>query len=275
MHGLGNDFVIIDSRKNDLRLLPSIIRAISDRHLGVGCDQLILLTSARDSSAHIYMEIYNADGTTSNACGNATRCVGALMMNKSGLDEIKIQTGAGILRVIDRGNKRVTVDMGLVRVNWKDIPLSKKCDTRCLPIKILDLENPLAVSIGNPHMVFFVSDIDLIPLQEIGGQLECHPLFPERTNVQIVQVIGEDKLRLRTWERGTGLTMASGSGACASLVAAYRKGLTGRVADVSMDGGDLHIEFKENNYVFQTGPIATSFSGILDPSFFDEMDVDT
>jgi len=266
MHGLGNDFVVFDGRERDPGLSTGAVRAIADRHTGVGCDQLIILEPAPSEAADVFMRIYNTDGSESTACGNATRCIGAMLMQETGRKQVTIETGAGLLEAADAGPGRVSVDMGPVSTNWQDIPLAHECDTMSLPIEMDGLMHPVAINVGNPHMVFFVDDASIAPIDELGYQLERHPLFPERANIQMAEVLGYDRIRLKTWERGVGRTMASGSSACATLAAAHLKGLTGRTAKVVNDGGALTIHFRDDNHVVQTGRASVSFSGVLDPS---------
>ncbi len=265
MHGLGNDFVVLDVRQSDLTLSAAAVRAIADRHRGVGCDQLIVVEAARGATSDAWMTIYNPDGSESGACGNATRCVAWLLMGQNGSDRVVIETRAGLLDAEARGDKMVAVDMGAARLDWREIPLAEAVDTLHLGIAAGPLADPVAVSMGNPHAVFFVDDVAAIDLAEVGPGLEHHPLFPERTNVEIVQVLGPETLRMRVWERGAGITQACGTGACATLVAAARRGLTGRKAEVILDGGSLFIEWLADDHVLMTGPVALAFSGILDP----------
>jgi len=266
MHGLGNDFVVVDGRVRDPHLTPAQAAAIADRHAGVGCDQLIVLETPPNGAADVFMRIYNQDGSQVNACGNATRCISSLIMAETGGTAVNIQTGAGVLATGDAGNGRVSVDMGPVNTDWRAIPLGEACDTADLPIDVAGLPRPIAVNVGNPHMVFFVDDAEAAPIDEHGSALEHHPLFPERTNVQMAQVLGPDRIRLKTWERGVGRTSASGSSACATLAAAHIRGLAGRRAEIVMDGGSLDIEWRDDNHVIQIGPVATSFRGTIDPS---------
>lgn len=265
MHGLGNDFVVLDVRQSGLTLSAAAVRAIADRHRGVGCDQLIVVEAARGATSDAWMTIYNPDGSESGACGNATRCVAWLLMGQNGSDRVVIETRAGLLDAEARGDKMVAVDMGAARLDWREIPLAEAVDTLHLGIAAGPLADPVAVSMGNPHAVFFVDDVAAIDLAAVGPGLEHHPLFPERTNVEIVQVLGPETLRMRVWERGAGITQACGTGACATLVAAARRGLTGRKAEVVLDGGSLFIEWLADDHVLMTGPVALAFSGILDP----------
>lgn len=266
MHGLGNDFVILDARASALALTPAAVRAIADRRRGIGCDQLIVIEAARGSTSDAWMSIYNPDGSESGACGNATRCVAWLLMGQNGSDRVVIETRAGLLDAESRGDKMVAVDMGPARLDWRELPLAEAVDTLHLGIAAGPLADPVGVSMGNPHAVFFVDDVAAIDLEAVGPGLEHHPLFPERTNVEIVQVLGPETLRMRVWERGAGITQACGTGACATLVAAARRGLTGRKAEVVLDGGSLFIEWLADDHVLMTGPVALAFSGTVDPS---------
>ncbi|MCW8836437.1 MAG: diaminopimelate epimerase [Rhodospirillales bacterium] len=266
MHGLGNDFVIIDARTDPISLGAKDIRAISDRRTGVGCDQLIVLEPARDTLADAFMRIHNADGNEVGACGNVSRCVGTLLMAENGTQHAVIETQFGLLDVEPNADGRISVDMGPAQLDWRDIPLSEAVDTLHLGIGAGPLVDPVGVGIGNPHAVFFVDDAEAIDMEHWGPMIEHHAMFPERTNVEAVQVLAPDRLRMRVWERGVGVTMACGTGACATLVAAARRKLTGRKADVVLDGGVLSIEWLEDNHVLMTGPVATSFRGIIDPS---------
>ncbi|CAA7616481.1 Diaminopimelate epimerase [Magnetospirillum sp. LM-5] len=266
MHGLGNDFVILDSRAHALALTPDRVRAVADRHTGIGCDQLIVIETARNQVSDAWMTIYNPDGSQSGACGNATRCVAWLLMQESGADKVVIETVAGLLDAERRGPLRVAVDMGPARLDWRDIPLASAVDTLHLPISTGPLVDPVGVSMGNPHAVFFVDDVEALDLAALGPVLEHHALFPERANIEIAQVLAPGRIRMRVWERGAGITRACGSGACAVAVAAARRGLMGRAAEVVLDGGTLAIEWLADNHVLMTGPVATSFAGRLDSS---------
>lgn len=266
MHGLGNDFVVLDIRRSGLILTADAVRAIADRRRGVGCDQLIVVEPPRGDNSTVWMTIYNPDGSESGACGNATRCVAWLLMGETGAERVVIETRAGLLKAETRGDKMVAVDMGPARLDWRDIPLAEARDTLHLGIGLGPLSDPVGVSMGNPHAVFFVPDVADVNLSSVGSGLEHHPLFPERANIEIVQVLGPEKLRMRVWERGAGITQACGTGACASLVAAARRGLTTRKAEVVLDGGSLFIEWLADDHVLMTGPVALAFRGTLDPS---------
>jgi len=265
MHGLGNDFVVIDARTHALTLTGEQAAAICDRHTGVGCDQLLILETPADGRADLFLRIYNPDGSESGACGNGTRCVAHVVMTERGVDRLRIETRAGVLPAIRRDDGLIAVDMGPARFKWDEIPLSRAEDTDRLPLAVGDLREPVAVNMGNPHAVFFVKDVNGIDLAEIGLGLEYHHLFPERANIEIAQALGPNRLRLRVWERGVGITRACGSGACAATVAAARRGLiAGRHAVVVLDGGELEIEWREDGHVIMAGPVAMSFSGVLD-----------
>ena len=265
MHGLGNDFVIVDGRDGDLAIGGTQARAIGDRRRGVGFDQLLILEPAKDAAADLFLRILNPDGSEAEACGNGTRCVAARVMDELGRDTLNIETVAGVLATTTGADGLVTVDMGPANLEWRQIPLAVEADTLHLDIENGPLRDPVAVNIGNPHMVFFVDDADAIDVAGLGPALESHPLYPERTNVEICSLSGPDQLRMRVWERGAGITQACGSGACAAGVAAARRGLTGRRVEIVLDGGPLSIEWREDGRVLMTGPVATSFEGTLGP----------
>jgi diaminopimelate epimerase len=265
MHGCGNDFVVIDERSGSLGLTASRAAAIADRRTGVGCDQFIVIEAA-PPGADAFMRIRNSDGSEAGACGNATRCVAHLLATETGRAHQIIRTIAGDLPSQMLSNGHVRVDMGPVRLDWRDIPLARPMDTLGLDLTVGPGSHPAAASMGNPHATFFVPDIDAIPITEIGPILEHDPLFPERANIGFAQVLSPERIRLRVWERGAGLTLACGSGACAALVNASRRGLTGREATVVVDGGELTIAWRDDNHVHMTGPVATSFTGEIDLS---------
>jgi diaminopimelate epimerase len=264
MHGLGNDFVVLDARAAPLALSAGQVRAVADRRTGVGCDQLIVIETPTAALADAFMRIRNADGSEVAACGNASRCVAALLMAEKNTEHVIIETAAGLLDADARGDGLVSVDMGRVSFDWRDIPLSKPADTLHLDVSAGPLRDGVAVNVGNPHAVYFVADAAAVPLEAVGPIIENHTMFPERTNVEAAEVLGPDRIRLRVWERGVGVTRACGSGACAALVAAARRGLTGRSAEVVLDGGRLGIEWLKDDHVLMTGPVATSFTGTLD-----------
>jgi diaminopimelate epimerase len=263
MHGLGNDFVVLDAREAPLNLGEDRVRAISARNTGVGCDQLIVIEPSAVDATDAFMRIYNADGGEVDACGNATRCVASILMAENKSSSAVIETGAGLLYAREEDDEMVSVDMGEVRLDWADIPVAHEIDTLHLGIKEGPLKDPVGVNVGNPHAVFFVDDADSIPLLDVGPILEHHSMFPERVNVGVVEIQSRSSIRFRVWERGAGITQACGTGACAALIAASRRGLTERAADVLLDGGILKIEWTDNNHVHMTGPVAVSFSGTL------------
>ncbi len=266
MHGLGNDFVVFDARRRALELSADQVRAIANRHTGVGCDQLIIMGPPRNGAADVFMRIRNADGSEVEACGNATRCVASVVMKERGADAVVIETVVGLLHATASGNDLISVDMGPVRLDWQDIPLARSMDTLHMGIEEGPLRDPVGVNVGNPHAVFFVDDVESIPLETLGPRVEHHALFPARINVEAVQVLSPTRLRMRVWERGTGITLACGTGACAALVAAHRRGLAERTAEIVLDGGTLHIEWNNEDHVIMSGPAATSFTGALDCS---------
>ena len=266
MHGLGNDFVVLDGRGGGLAVGPAEARAIADRRTGIGCDQVLIMEPAANGAADVFLRIRNPDGGEAEACGNGTRCVAAMIMGETTATELNIETVAGVLRAEAAADGMIAVDMGPVATEWRDIPLAREADTLNLGIGAGPLNDPAAVNIGNPHMVFFVDDAEAVALAEVGPELEGQELFPDRANVEAVQVIGLDRLRMRVWERGAGITRACGSGACAAAVAAHRRGLVGRKVEVVLDGGPLLIEWRDDNHVVMTGPVAVSFTGRIDPS---------
>lgn len=266
MHGLGNDFVVVDARAASFSPDPAQVRALADRRTGVGCDQLIVVEPARNPLADAFMRIRNADGGEVAACGNATRCVAALLMREKGGSHAIVETAAGLLDAEATSDGLIGVDMGRISFDWRDVPLAEAADTLHLPVEAGPLRDGVAVSVGNPHAVFFVDDAEAIAIEVFGPLIEHHPLFPARTNVEVVQVLDPAHLRLRVWERGAGLTRACGTGACAAAVAAARRGLAGRKVAVDLDGGRLVIEWLRDDHVLMTGPVATAFTGVLDPS---------
>ena len=229
MHGLGNDFVVIDARETPIELSGEVARAISDRKTGVGCDQFIVIEPSKEPLADAFMRIRNSDGAEVEACGNATRCVASLLMAEKGNRHAIVETVVGLLDAEAAEGDLVSVDMGPARLDWREIPINDAKDTLHLGIGQGPLQDPVGVNVGNPHAVFFVDDAEAVDLETLGPLLETHPLFPERTNVEAVQVLGPSRLRMRVWERGVGITRACGTGACASLVAAVRRQLTGDV----------------------------------------------
>ena len=264
-HGLGNDFVVLDARQADLMLTPKSARAIADRRLGVGCDQIMIIERPRNGG-DIFLAIRNSDGGVVESCGNGSRCVARLLLDETGKDKLTMETVAGPIIATRAGQTLISIDMGLARTAWQEIPLAHNIDTLHLQIGEGPLQDPVAVSMGNPHAVFFVPDVGTVDMAAVGPILEHHALFPQRTNVEAVQVLSRTNLRMRVWERGVGVTLACGTGACATLVAAVRRGLTERKATVTVDGGDLEIEWRADGHVIMTGPVAESFAGTIDRS---------
>jgi diaminopimelate epimerase len=268
MHGLGNDFVILDGRSSPLDLSLERRRTISHRQLGVGCDQLIVLEKPTDRDADVFMRIYNPDGSEAGACGNATRCVASLMMDEGRTDQVTVQTISGLLESQKTGQSPnglpvISVDMGPAKLDWREIPVREACDTTHMPVGIGSLQDPVGTNMGNPHATFFVDDALAPALDPVAAELERHPFFPERANIGLAQMIGENRLRLRVYERGTGFTLACGSGACAAGVAAARRGLAGRKVEVEVAHGALGIEWMHDGRVTMTGGISLSYKGEL------------
>ncbi|PZX19040.1 diaminopimelate epimerase [Palleronia aestuarii] len=259
MHGLGNDFVVIDRRTRDVPVTAALARALGDRHRGVGFDQLATIDS--DARADARLTFWNSDGSLSAACGNATRCIARHLIG-DGPGRVVLATERGTLEAVDAGDGLISVNMGAPMTDWREIPLARDVPTDRLPIP----GEPVATGMGNPHCTFFVDDAEAIDLADFGTAHENHPLFPERTNVQVVHVAGPDHLRMRVWERGAGLTLASGSSSCAAAVAAHRRGLAGRRVRIDLDGGTLHVDWRDDG-VWMTGPTMHIFDGHLTASF--------
>jgi diaminopimelate epimerase len=266
MHGLGNDFVVLDGRNTGMAVDTAGARALADRRTGIGCDQVILLEPPRDPIAHVLMRIRNPDGGEAEACGNATRCVADLLRRETGDHRVRIETIAGLLEAEVMPDGSVAVDMGPARTEWCEIPLARAMDTDSVELTMGPLATPVCTNIGNPHATFFVDDVEAVDLATFGPVLEHHPLFPQRVNIGVAAVRERGNIRLRVWERGAGITRACGSGACAALVAAHRRGLARRQAAVELDGGILDIAWREDGHVVMTGPVALSFEGAFDPS---------
>ena len=263
MHGLGNDFVVLDARRSPLPITPARAAAIADRHTGIGCDQFIVMEPGTEG-ADVFMRIYNPDGSEAGACGNATRCVAELAMADAGSGAAAVRTISGLLPSERLPDGTIRVDMGEARLGWREVPLAHETDTLHLPLSADGVSDPAACSMGNPHATFFVPDLAALDLPRIGPELEHAAIFPQRANIGFVQVLAPDHLRLAVWERGAGLTLACGSGACATLVNAVRRGLSARAATVSLPGGDLRIEWRDDGHVLMAGPTATAFTGMID-----------
>ncbi|RAP39769.1 diaminopimelate epimerase [Rhodovulum viride] len=260
MHGLGNDFVVIDRRQGGTPLSASLVAAIADRHRGVGFDQLAVIEPAEAADARLVF--YNADGSPSATCGNATRCIARHLIDQTGRRELTLLTERGRLSARDAGDGLTSVNMGPPILDWQGVPLAREVDLDRLPIA----GEPVATGMGNPHCTFFVADAEAVDLATFGPEHEHHPLFPERTNVQVAHLAGPDRIRMRVWERGAGLTLASGSSSCAVAVAAARRGLTGRAVTILLDGGELQIDWRADG-VWMTGPTAHVFDGVFTTPF--------
>lgn len=265
MHGLGNDFVVFDARDSILPLTPDQARKVADRHFGIGCDTVVVIRPG-GASADATVSFFNADGSESESCFNASRCVARYLMDERGLIRVKLSTRGGLLVLSDAGKGQVTLDMGPPRLEWQQVPLAEQRDTQNFPLEVGGATLPASVlSMGNPHCVLFVPDAENAPLLALGPRIENLPLFPQRTNVEFAQVLDEGRIRMRVWERGVGVTLACGSGACATAVAAMRRGLTGRKVELILDGGTLTIEWREEDgHVLMTGPTAMPFRGQVD-----------
>ena len=259
MHGLGNDFVVVDARARDVALPADLVVAIADRHMGVGYDQLAVI---QQGAGDAHLVFYNADGSTSAACGNATRCIARYLFEETGKDSLHLTTDRGDLYAVDAGNGLTSVNMGPPQLVWSEVPLAREMDTLELPIE----GAPTATGMGNPHCTFFVEDAEAVDLETRGAEIEHHPLYPERTNVQFASLIGPDHLRMRVWERGVGVTLASGSSSCATAVAAARRGLTGRKVQIDLDGGTIWVDWREDG-VWMTGATMHVFTAQLTPEF--------
>lgn len=256
MHGLGNDFIVIDARSPSVPMSPRRAAALAERRTGIGCDQLILLEPS--ATADVRMRIFNADGSEVEACGNAARAVGMLLGG-----EQRIETLGGPIASV-ASDSGASVDMGAARFDWNQIPLAYAMDTLTMPVGWEDLDAPAAVNVGNPHVVFFVDDADAVDLARLGPLIETDPLFPERINVGVASVVGPDRIALRVWERGAGLTRACGTGACAAAVLAIRRKLVTGPVTVDLPGGPLVIAWNPGEAITMTGPAALSFSGTFD-----------
>ncbi len=274
MNGLGNDFVVIDARPDasgnaPARLTEDAIRAIADRKTGIGCDQFITV-EASPAGVDAFMRINNADGSEVGACGNATRCIARLLMDEKGTDAVTIETRPGLLLARAVGDGLISVDMGTPKFEWQDIPLAEEFrDTRAIELQIgpIDapvLHSPSVVNVGNPHAIFWVDNVDVYDLSRSGPVLEHHPIFPEGANISLAHVTAKDALTLKVWERGAGLTRACGTAACAAAVSAARTRRTGRSVTVTLPGGPLRIDWRDDDHILMTGPVETEFSGTID-----------
>ena len=268
MHGCGNDFVVLDGRRTPIALTPEAVRRIGDRHRGVGFDQLLLIE--RDEAAEARLRFFNADGSESGACGNGTRCVARLLFDQGAPPLLRLVAGERRLLAELLPDGRIAVIMGEPILDWQGIPLAEACDTVEVPLDVPGLPRPVAVSMGNPHLVFLVPDVGAIDVAGLGAGLERHPILPERGNIGFAQLTGSDRLRLRVFERGAGLTLACGSGSCAAMVAARRRGLVGDRVRLVLDGGEVEVAWPGEGPVTLIGPTARAFSGTLAPELFDD-----
>lgn len=260
MHGLGNDFVIIDMRGSQQGLSKKQIMEMGNRRTGIGCDQLITIVAPKNNENDCRINIYNGvDGQEVEACGNATRCVGDILLSETGFDQVRIETIAGVLVASRAQDRMISVDMGVPKCDWTDIPVAEECDTLHLPLE----GDPVGVNMGNPHCVYFLDEnVEGYPVSDIGPKIERHALFPERVNVEFINVIDENCLRMRVWERGAGETQACGTGACAAVVAGVRRGLVKRTCRVILDGGDLFFNWDEQSgHITMTGAVHYVFKG--------------
>jgi len=265
MHGLGNDFVVFDARDTAINLAPAQVKMIADRHFGVGCDTVVVIRPA-GAQADANIQFFNADGSETESCFNATRCVARLLLDERGLARVKLSTKGGILTCSDAGKGLVMVDMGPPRLEWRQVPLASEVDTANFSLDVDGTTLTVsAVSMGNPHCVLFVPDAQKAPVAQLGPRIETLPFFPNRTNVEFAQVLDQARIRMRVWERGVGITLACGTGACATAVAAMRRGLVGRKVELLLDGGALAVEWREtDDHVLMTGPTAMPFRGRLE-----------
>ena len=273
MHGLGNDFIVLDGR--DGSAMPDAVQmqALADRHKGIGCDQLMVLMPPLEG-IDVGLDMYNADGSVAGACGNGTRCVASLMMDEKGENQVVIRTKAGdLLAWRDMVGADISVQMGPVHTSWQDIPLSRAADTAALDLGLDGFGMATAVSVGNPHAVFFIENAEAVDIEKWGPKAETHPIFANRANIEFVQVLSRREIRMRVWERGVGITMACGSGACAAVSASVLRGLTENQVTVQLDGGALEIDWRDGDAVsggqiVMTGPVSQVASGIIPAAFF-------
>ena len=267
MNGLGNDFVVLDARKSPIVISEAQARAIADRKTGIGCDQLIVME--KSATADVRMRIWNAEGGEVQSCGNASRCIADLLFEELGADTATIETKGGFLTAQKAGAHLVTINQGLPKFGWKDIPLSEDFpDTRHIELQVGPIDAPLlhspsVVNVGNPHCIFWVQDLDVVDLSKVGPMLENHPLFPERANISLAKVMARDHVLLKVWERGAGLTKACGTAACAIMAAGHRIKIIDAKCTVTLPGGDLFMAVNDQGQVLMTGPAALDFEGTL------------
>ena len=263
MHGLGNDFVIIDQRKKMIEISKEIINRLSDRKSGAGCDQLITINEKTADDHDVYIKIFNSNGDQAEACGNGTRCVAKLLFEEQNNTELRIKSDAGILLAKKIDNQNISVNLGRLSNYWKDIPLANETDTLNIPITVDGFSSGIAVNVGNPHIVFIGQNLHTVDMSSIGPKIENHKLFPNKTNVEIIEIIDEKKIRMRVWERGVGNTLACGSGACAAVYAGKLKKLLKDKVEVVLERGSLFISI-ENNNAIMSGPAEISYRGNIE-----------
>ncbi len=262
MHGLGNDFVIIDKRSNKIEINNKLIQKLSDRKTGAGCDQLITINNTDETNVDISIDIYNSNGDKAEACGNGTRCVAKILFDENNKKQtLKIRSDAGIL-LAKKIDSNISVNMGKISTLWNEIPLSEEMDTFNIPIQIDGFDKGFGVNIGNPHIVFFGKSIENIDLNRLGPEIENHKFFPKKTNVEFIEVINSKKIKMKVWERGAGITLACGSGACAAVYAGWKKKLIEKNAEVQLEKGSLHIDIIDKEAIM-TGPAEISYSGYV------------
>ena len=263
MHGLGNDFVIIDRRSKDIEINDNLIQKLSDRKTGAGCDQLITINNTNNKNADIKIDIFNPSGDKAEACGNGTRCVAKILFNENIEKEtLMILSDAGIL-IAKKVGADISVNMGKITTNWQKIPLSEEMDPLNIPIKVDGFEAGIGVNIGNPHIVFFGKSIENIDLNAIGSKIENHKFFPNKTNVEFVEIINSNKIKMKVWERGAGITLACGSGACAAVYAGWKKNLIEKNTEVQLEKGSLNINIVDEEAIM-TGPAEISYNGYIE-----------
>ncbi|MFO1046987.1 MAG: diaminopimelate epimerase [Geminicoccaceae bacterium] len=267
MHGCGNDFVVLDGRAAPIALTAEAARRIGDRRRGVGFDQLLLIE--RDAEADARLRFFNTDGSESGACGNGTRCVARYLFDRGAPPRLRLVVGERRLTAELMPDGRIAVDMGGPVLDWRSIPLAEPCDTLEVPLDFPGLPRPVAVNMGNPHLVFLVPDVAALDVAHLGSELERHPILPERGNIGFAQLVAPDRLRLRVFERGAGLTLACGSGSCAAMVAARRRRLTGDRVHLALDGGEVEVAWSGEGPVTLIGPTARVFTGTLAPELLD------
>ena len=270
MNGLGNDFVVLDARQNPIAISNTQARAIADRKSGIGCDQLIVME--KSNFADVRMRIWNAEGGEVPSCGNASRCIADLIFDETHTNNATIETLGGMLVATKAGERLVTIDQGLPKFGWADIPLSEPfADTRHIELQVGPIDAPLlhspsVVNVGNPHCIFWVNDLNVVDFSRVGPMLENHPMFPERANISLAKVVARDHVILKVWERGAGLTQACGTAACATMAAGARIKIIDRKCRITLPGGDLMMEWRESDdHVLMTGPVTYEFDGVLPP----------